>query len=237
MHFGPRLDRERPLQRVDRVPGPIDALQQQPQVVERERVIRAQRDDAPERLHRFVDVLLRLRQAEREQPLDRSRARQSRAPARAPTASRPRPALTSASVRLLSATTKSGRAANARLIGVDRRIERADTIERLAKPVLHVRIARRRPRRLPEQHERGGIVPLLFELEGAGVGGFGVLRLCGREQQEQGRTDGSTRRFCHLLLVCFAGPPPPLKLWGPTPALPAPRFARRRWLAASSCLD
>ena len=67
--FGPRVDVGGSPRRGDGLVDPIDALQQQRQVVVGEGVLGAPGDDLPERPDRGLDVLFGLRQAEREQAL------------------------------------------------------------------------------------------------------------------------------------------------------------------------
>ena len=134
------------------------------------------RDDAPERADRLVHVLLGLRQAEREVALGIARRfrHARRAPARPPPGRGP-PCQHQRQAVVGADEIRPGRDRAA--IGVDRRIERPDPLERLSQPLLHVRVARRQPGRLPEQRQRGGLVAVGLELDGAGVEVFGDAAL------------------------------------------------------------
>ena len=160
--------------RVHGIASAVDPLQQEAEVIERQRVIGTDSDHAPEGLHRLVHVLFRLRQAECEQAIDvrRSSVR-----------SRPRP------LDRLAAPSRLGQRQReivvgshelrprrqSTLIGIDRRVQRADAVEGLSQAVLDVRVARRLAGGFPEQRQRGRMVTVFLELQGARVGGFGVL--------------------------------------------------------------
>ena len=222
--FGPAVDGRGATRRRDGLVDAIDALQQERQVVVGERVVGLPGDHLAQRPHRGVDVLFRLGQSEREEPLGVGGLR--RHPALGP-ADRVRapPGLRQGDDQVVHRPAEVGPMLQRALVGVDGGIQGADPFERLAEPVLDVGVGRRGSGRGPQQRQGGRVVAVRLERHRLVVGppgGSGVLGRMARRRQRhddgQHRRAGqsaraSRRRGSYLPRSCATEPSTPCGIW------------------------
>ncbi len=185
--FRAGLDGERAFELGERFRQTIRASEDERQVVARESVAGIELQQLPEGLNRSLQVLFGLGEAQREVPIripgslrDECARSLHRLGALA--------GLDEREDQVVRGLAKRRALGERAPVGVDGRVERADALERLTQPILHVGIPRRESRRFPEKGERSGVVPPAFELDRA------VVRLPGTSRRVLRGDDGRVRR-------------------------------------------
>ena len=159
-----RFDLDGPRQLVDRLRQAIGAPEHERQVVAREGMPGIELQHAAEARDRFRDVLLRLRQAQREVAIRIVGCRGDQG-ARALRRFGSFPGLDQRENQVVGRLLKVRALGHRSAVGVDGGVERADSLERLPEPVLDVGVTGRQSRGFPQKRERRRGVPLGLELD------------------------------------------------------------------------
>ena len=146
----------------------IGALQDQREVVAGAGVGRRPIEDPAERADRLLDILLGQREAQREHPI-RIVRRLGHEPPRLLHRFGAAPSLRQREDQVVRGLGQAGAGAPRLFERLHRRIERPQSRQRFAEPVLNLGVARRRTGRLPQKHQRRGLIAARLEGQRAGI--------------------------------------------------------------------